>query len=222
MTAMSEVKTYQTDEELLERLITEADLCQNEGAGDIAKLLNEASMEIGVLNSELARVNDEVKPPDAFDYERSDVPKEVNENIDALRDNLARVNDELAEEKAMRTKNIWCCDQAEKRCQELGAELSAAKTAKQKADHERDAILEQLREVKADRDDADSARERLAFLLTRVSNVLKGQREDGALQNWSDLAEVACALKVNLSEARAAQERAEEKIRELDCAKKHA
>jgi hypothetical protein len=49
--------TPRTDKEmesLHERLLDEADLCRNEGATDIAKLLDEASQEIGVLSSELA------------------------------------------------------------------------------------------------------------------------------------------------------------------------
>ena len=36
---------------LVERLLNEADLCRNDGATDIAELLDEAVAEIGVLNS---------------------------------------------------------------------------------------------------------------------------------------------------------------------------
>ena len=52
------VSNYQTNENFIDRLLTEADLCRNEGADDIAKLLDEASQEIGVLNSELASAHD--------------------------------------------------------------------------------------------------------------------------------------------------------------------
>ena len=52
---------YISPENLLDRILTEADLCRNEGAEDIAELLDDASKEIGVINSQLASAERELQ-----------------------------------------------------------------------------------------------------------------------------------------------------------------
>lgn len=73
----------------------------------------------------------------------------------------------------------------------------------------------QVDELKKDAEDADESRERLARLLTRITNTLKGHPEEGLMHEWSDVPKLVFNVQEHNSALKQCAEQAERQLAEI-------